>query len=170
MAQNPSYPPSLNNFMTDGLCTFDTCNVCLESFDSAPVAVGFNGTNVCNHIFGRECLQEWLLSSSANANKCPTCRRDLCRAEDVAQAEEDTAGQEEEDEDEEDEESEDEQFPDDLQAISNPAHVYDFMVHLAARLKDAVREDSSSEEDEEDNSVGKDEEFENEGEDLEEEE
>jgi hypothetical protein len=32
----------------------------------------------CSHIFGKDCLQDWLDSERQNCNTCPVCRRNLC--------------------------------------------------------------------------------------------
>lgn len=69
--------PTRDEFFTNGLSLLDTCNICLEAFDHTHIAVRFTGPDACCHVFGKECLQQWLLSDSENANKCPTCRRPL---------------------------------------------------------------------------------------------
>lgn len=75
--------PSRHEFMTNRLCTLDSCSICLLPFSYRHVAVRFTGSSSCNHVFGQQCIQKWLLSSSANANRCPTCRRGLYRAEEM---------------------------------------------------------------------------------------
>ena len=60
--------------MAEKLRTVDNCGICLEPFGSDHAPTHFSDSDSCRHIFGKECVREWLLSSNVNANKCPTCR------------------------------------------------------------------------------------------------
>jgi len=49
-----------------------TCPICLEDLDSSTSIIVSN-PSVCNHIFHRDCLVEWLSNNHAS---CPCCRMD----------------------------------------------------------------------------------------------
>lgn len=74
--------PSREGFLEKST-ELDTCAICLFAFDVGHLPVRYTAPDNCNHIFGAGCLQEWLLSSNDNANKCPTCRREVYRSERV---------------------------------------------------------------------------------------
>jgi len=52
------------------------CPVCLDSFSQVKASGRRVMANKCGHIFCEECMQG-ILNQSANARKCPTCRKKL---------------------------------------------------------------------------------------------
>ncbi|KAJ4987537.1 hypothetical protein SVAN01_06994 [Stagonosporopsis vannaccii] len=81
--------PTRHEFLTNGLSPLDsTCIICLEPFGPSHIAVRFTGPDVCCHVFGEQCLQQWVLTDGRNANRCPTCRRLLFRSESDVENEE----------------------------------------------------------------------------------
>lgn len=71
--------PSREDFLANDLRVVDACGICLEPFDVNHVPVVFGNRESCRHIFGNNCLQQWLRSTTENSNKCPTCRHTLFR-------------------------------------------------------------------------------------------
>lgn len=45
----------------------ETCSICLDNFE---INEKVYRTKICNHLFHRECLKEWLKTE----NSCPVCR------------------------------------------------------------------------------------------------
>ncbi|KAF2003080.1 hypothetical protein P154DRAFT_573480 [Amniculicola lignicola CBS 123094] len=62
------------NFLANGLQDLSTCNICKQPFDEnhAPTRIA-----ACNHVFGANCLEQWVNSNQAASNKCPMCRKHL---------------------------------------------------------------------------------------------
>jgi hypothetical protein len=59
------------------------CPICQDSYDdNEHVAIRLLKT-VCNHVFGRKCLQEWVDSGMDNAHRCPNCRQSIAPALDL---------------------------------------------------------------------------------------
>lgn len=71
--------PSREDFLANNLRIIGACGICLEPFNANHAPVAFSGREDCRHVFGNHCLQQWLLSTTENANKCPTCRHTLFR-------------------------------------------------------------------------------------------
>ncbi len=63
-------PRSAYNFIS-GLDAVD-CSICTEPFGTHHPPVVVPG---CRHIFGLECLAEWVFSTNLSHNRCPICRR-----------------------------------------------------------------------------------------------
>lgn len=57
-----------------------TCTICQEDFDQSD-RTAFEPVRMprCQHLFHLGCIKEWLNSTQANRNLCPTCRDPLCR-------------------------------------------------------------------------------------------
>lgn len=66
--------PLRDDFIANNIIVIDTCNICLEPFNTEHLPARLSGTNSCYHVFGSTCLKKWLTSENDNANKCPTCR------------------------------------------------------------------------------------------------
>lgn len=76
--------PSREDFLANELRVVEKFGICLEHFDSNHVPVLFGTRDSCRHIFGKDCLQRWMLSGTENCNKCPICRHILFgRSEDT---------------------------------------------------------------------------------------
>ena len=53
------------------------CPICQEDYDDDQhVAIKLVGTH-CSHVFGRNCLQDWIDSGMENTNYCPSCRQSI---------------------------------------------------------------------------------------------
>jgi len=53
------------------------CPICQEDYDDDEhVAIKLVGTH-CSHVFGQNCLQEWVDSGENNAHYCPSCRQSI---------------------------------------------------------------------------------------------
>ncbi|KNG44487.1 hypothetical protein DDE82_000410 [Stemphylium lycopersici] len=50
------------------------CSICTEAFDSEHPPVITEG---CRHIFGEQCLKQWVASENLTHDKCPICRHPL---------------------------------------------------------------------------------------------
>jgi hypothetical protein len=56
------------------------CPICQDSYDdNAHVAIKLLKT-ACDHVFGRNCLQQWVNSGMDNAHRCPNCRQSIAPA------------------------------------------------------------------------------------------
>ncbi|KAH6870123.1 hypothetical protein BKA58DRAFT_457473 [Alternaria rosae] len=80
------------------------CAICQEDYDDDQhVAIKLLGTG-CSHVFGRNCLQDWVDSGMDNAHYCPSCRQSIHGALSVLPLWQLDAEEEGEDEQEEEEE------------------------------------------------------------------
>ena len=69
--------PSREEYIANHVTVIDTCNICLQPFDTEHIPARLSGTNSCHHVFGSTCIKKWLTTTNDNANKCPTCRTRL---------------------------------------------------------------------------------------------
>mmetsp|Transcript_35515 Transcript_35515/g.47674 ORF Transcript_35515/g.47674 Transcript_35515/m.47674 type:complete len:255 (+) Transcript_35515:64-828(+) len=67
------------------------CAICICDFEEGDIVT--HGVN-CGHVFHKECVLEWL----GKHNECPTCRRDMIRADKMTNAEKSTLSKERDDE------------------------------------------------------------------------
>ena len=129
--------PSREQFLAAGTEP-DTCNICFEPFNCGHHPVRFTGSDNCGHVFGATCMQKWAESQNDNANKCPTCRRELFHAENAndnfsahsSEPEEDIDDYDEEEEEGGDENAlaiDENPFPRDLEAITTQQHARTFV-------------------------------------------
>lgn len=65
--------PTKADFFANNLDDIDTCSICMEAFDEKHIPARIRGQGQCRHIFGKDCLKEWL---EENTN-CPICREEL---------------------------------------------------------------------------------------------
>ena len=52
---------------------FNDCSICLSNFESAQTAIKLNS---CNHIFHKECIENWTLHNERRST-CPNCRTNI---------------------------------------------------------------------------------------------
>jgi hypothetical protein len=57
-----------------------TCSICLDPYDTDHVAVELPG---CSHIFGAECITNLVESNAPSNDRCPLCRKELYKPEDI---------------------------------------------------------------------------------------
>ena len=53
------------------------CPICREPYNTTDHAAVRMQNVGCDHVFGRDCLEEWVNSRMPNSHRCPSCRRDL---------------------------------------------------------------------------------------------
>jgi hypothetical protein len=59
------------------------CPICQDPYDDNEHVATTLLNTVCNHVFGRNCLQEWVNSGMDNAHRCPNCRQSIVEALDI---------------------------------------------------------------------------------------
>ncbi|KAF2801793.1 uncharacterized protein BDZ99DRAFT_528010 [Mytilinidion resinicola] len=69
----------LSNVDPSNPALLENCQICYEEFNASHPAVWIRFTSECQHVFGHQCLVDWLTSDNTNANKnkCPLCRSPL---------------------------------------------------------------------------------------------
>ncbi|KAF2683680.1 hypothetical protein K458DRAFT_452324 [Lentithecium fluviatile CBS 122367] len=61
----------MEDFINRKLKPTESCIVCTEPFDGKHIPVALP----CCHIFGHECIKNWLRNGRGNTKSCPFCRR-----------------------------------------------------------------------------------------------
>ncbi|KAF2810699.1 uncharacterized protein BDZ99DRAFT_561031 [Mytilinidion resinicola] len=83
----------LTNLDPNSPAMIEDCPICTEDISVNHLAAQVTGIANCHHVFGRQCLIDWLRSDNHNNNKCPMRRTRLFRCRRQPRAEQPGQGQ-----------------------------------------------------------------------------
>ena len=53
------------------------CSICYDAYTSSPPETDAVRIDICNHVFGRDCLAQHVQANQENSSSCPMCRTRL---------------------------------------------------------------------------------------------